>query len=47
MRYAVDMPSGSTIYMPVFMSIDSSIEANIEVNSLRDCIVGITDGRNL
>jgi hypothetical protein len=49
MNYAVEMGSGGMIYIPSFMNNGTGVQAllRFSLRNLRDCNVGITDGRDL
>jgi hypothetical protein len=47
MKYAVGMASCGMMYLPIFVKIGASVQAILRfcLINLRDCNVGITDGR--
>jgi hypothetical protein len=49
MKNTFDMGSGGMTYRPSFMKIDRDIQPILRIlqSNMRDCNVGITDGRNL
>jgi hypothetical protein len=49
MKYASQMASCGTMYVPSFMKIGTGVQAILKfcLRNLRGCNVGITDGRDL
>jgi hypothetical protein len=49
MKQAVEMVSGGTICLPMFMKISTGIQAilSLRMSNLKQCNVGVTDDRNV
>jgi hypothetical protein len=49
MMYAHEMPSCAVIFLPIFMNIDTDVQAisRLRLRNLRGCNLGITDEMDL